>query len=58
MSRKVYVEVKTRLIIETDDEGIDVSEVVSEMEYDFASTTSGARIIDTEIQDYDVLDSK
>lgn len=57
MSRKVYVEVKTRLIIEAD-EGVNISEVISEMDYDFLSNTSGASIIDTEIRDHEVTDSK
>lgn len=57
MSRKVYVEVTTRLIINMD-EGIEVQEVISEMDYNFTSQTDGADIIDTEIRDHEVKDSK
>ena len=57
MSRKVYVEVTTRLIIDMD-EGIEVDEVIGELDYDFTSTTDGADIVDTEIRDYEVKDSK
>lgn len=57
MSRKVYIEVKTRIIIDMD-EGIEVAEVVSEMDYNFASTTTGAVVVDTEITSHKVLDSK
>jgi len=55
--RKVYVEVTSRLIINMN-EGIGVSDVISEMDYDFASQTEGADIVDTEIKEYDVTDSK
>ncbi len=57
MSRKVYIEVTTRVILDMD-KGIEVSEVVSEMDYSFASTTSGAVVVDTEITSHKVLDSK
>lgn len=57
MSRKVYVEVKTRLIINID-EGTEVSEVIEEMSYDFDSRTDGADIEDVEIRDFEVKDSK
>lgn len=57
MSRKVYVNVTTRLIINMD-EGIKVSDVVSEMDYNFSSQTEGAEIVDTEIRDHEVKDSK
>jgi hypothetical protein len=57
MSRKVYVEVTTRLIINADD-NVDIDEVIQEMEYDFISQTEGADIEDTEITSYDTTDSK
>lgn len=57
MSRKVYIEVVTRVIVVMD-EGVKVDEVISEMDYNFTSTTAGATIIDTEIRDYNVTDSK
>lgn len=55
--RKVYVNVTTRLIINMD-EGADVGDVVSEMDYNFLSGTDEADIVDTEIRDYEVIDSK
>ena len=57
MSRKVYVTVTTRLIIRAD-EGVDIDEVIQEMDYDFTSQTEGADIEDTEITDYEITDSK
>ncbi len=55
--RKVYVEVKVRLIINQDD-GVETSEVIDEMDYNFDSQTDGANIVDTEVLDYEVTDSK
>jgi hypothetical protein len=55
--RKVYVEVKVRLIIRAD-EGVDINGVLEEMEYDFSSQTEGADIEDTEVQDWTITDSK
>jgi len=57
MSRKVYVEVKVKLIIDMD-EGIEVGDIVNELDYTFKDTTGTATIIDTEILDYEVTDSK
>jgi hypothetical protein len=57
MSRKVYVNVTTRLILNMD-EGIAVDEVISEMDYDFTSQTKGVEVLDTEIRDHEVIDSK
>jgi hypothetical protein len=55
--RKVYVNVTARLIIRAD-EGVDIEEVLSEMDYSFTSTTTGAEIEATEIEDTEVTDSK
>jgi hypothetical protein len=55
--RKVYVNVAVRLIINID-EGVEVSEVIDEMDYSFKDTTGKADIIDTEIRDHEVTDSK
>jgi hypothetical protein len=57
MDRKVYVEVKVRLIIRMD-EGIDVGDVVADCDYNFISHTPGADIEDMEIRDIEVQDSK
>ena len=57
MSRKVYVDVKVRLIINQDD-GVETADVINEMDYSFTDTTGKATIEDTEIKDYEVTDSK
>lgn len=55
--RKVYVDVKVRVIVEAE-EGVDISEVMAEMDYNFTSHTDGAEIVDTEILENEVTDSK
>jgi hypothetical protein len=55
--RKVYINVITRLIINVD-EGTDVGEVLENMDYNFVSKTDSADIVDTEISDWDIEDSK
>lgn len=57
MSRKVYVDVKVKLIINMD-EGVEVQQVINEMDYNFASTTDCANIEDMRIDDFQVTDSK
>lgn len=57
MSKKVYVNVTTRLIIRMDeDESLD--SVIENMDYDFKSTNDGADIEDMEIRDVEVMDVK
>jgi hypothetical protein len=55
--RKVYVDIFVRLIIQAD-EGVNISEVIDDMDYEFTSNTDGAEIIDTELDEYEVTDSK
>ena len=55
--RKVYVNVIAGLIIEMD-EGVKVSDVISEMDYDFRFDGEGADIVDSEIVHYEITDSK
>ena len=55
--RKVYVNVTARLNIRVD-EGVDINEVLDEMDYDFTSLTDGADIEDTDITDWGITDSK
>ena len=55
--RKVFVEVKVKLAVNVN-EGCEVSKVIDEMEYDFSDTTGLADVVDTEILDYEVTDSK
>lgn len=55
--RTVTVEVKVRLTIKAD-EGVEIGDILDEMEYDFTDTTTKATIEDTEIVDYEVTDSR
>ena len=55
--RKIFVEVKVKLIISSD-ENTKISDVINEMDFNFKSTTSSADIIDAEILDYNITDSK
>jgi len=58
MARKVYVEVKVKLIINID-EGTTVEDVLSEMEYEFTTSTDvNADIDSTEILGFEITDSK
>lgn len=57
MSRKVYVELAVRLILDVD-EGVEVSHVIDELDYSFNDTTDSARVEDTSIQDFEITDSK
>lgn len=57
MSRKVFVDVKVRLVINAD-EGVDISNVVDEADYSFTSNNTGADIVDTEILSQEIVDSK
>jgi hypothetical protein len=55
--RKVYADVKVRLIINAD-EGVSIFETLENMDYNFTSSTDGADIVDTEIKDCEITDSK
>jgi len=55
--RKVTVEVKVKLVINAD-EGVEIAEILDEMDYNFDDTTGKADIEDAEILDYNVKDSK
>ena len=55
--RTVTVKVEAKLIMKVD-EGVEVSEVIDEMEYSFVDTTTRANIEDAEITDYEVVDSR
>ena len=57
MSRKVYVELRARLIINAD-EDVQISDVLDEMGFEFSSNTDGADIVDMEIRDWEIGDSK
>ena len=55
--RKVTLTLQMRVVMSVD-EGIELSEVVDELDYTFSDTTTAADILDTEIIDYDVFDSQ
>ena len=55
--RKVTVEIKVKMIMIVDD-GVEISEIIDELDYDISDTTTKATIEDTEIIDYEVVDSK
>jgi len=56
--RTVHVTVKVDLTIKAN-EGQDINEVLQEMEYSFAaSPDTNADIIDSEIRDWEVTDSR
>ena len=59
MARKVYVNVTTRLIINLE-EGEEIDEVMSDMDYNYNYCPDGAenRVTDTEITEYEVTDVK
>jgi hypothetical protein len=56
--RKVYVDVKVKLIVQADDTQ-DVVEVLENMDYDFvASDSDDADIVYTEIKEWEITNSK
>jgi len=57
MARKVYIKVEFKIIVDMDD-GTEVAEIMDEMKYSLESCTDAADIIETEMVDYEVTDSK
>ena len=57
MSRKVFVKVQVNMILDME-EGVDVEDVLCDMDYSFHSQTENADIVDIEIEDWDIFDSK
>jgi len=58
MSRKVELVLEVKLVVEVD-EGVSMQTVVDELDYEFNNPDSGSfNIVDTEIRDYKVVDSK
>ena len=55
--RKVTVKLEVRLVMSVD-EGVEISDVVNKLDYQINDTTTTADILDTEIIDYEVEDSK
>ena len=55
--RKVFVEVKIKLVIDQN-EYVETSEILDELEYEFTDTTGRADVVDATIEDYEIMDSK
>ena len=55
--RKVTVKLEMRLMMSVN-EGIEISDIVNELDYQINDTTTAADILDTEITDFEVVDSK
>ena len=55
--RKVTVRLEMRVLMLVD-EGVEISEVVNELDCEVKDTTTVADILDVEITDYEVTDSK
>jgi hypothetical protein len=54
---KVTVEVKVKLLLNVSDNE-NLADIVNELEYDFSDTTGKADVVDTEILDWEVKDSR
>ena len=57
MSRKVYVDVTVSIIINIPEDR-SVQEVLDNMDYNMSLPTSDGEVLDTEITDYEITDSK
>ena len=57
MSRKVEIELKVKVLMVVN-EGVEISNVVDELDYQITDTTTEADILDTEIIDYELMNSK
>jgi len=57
MSKEVKILLSISLTIEVN-EGIDVRNIIQELDYDFDDTTGASTIVDTEIIDFDIIDGK
>jgi len=55
--RKVTVKLEVRLVMSVD-EGVEISNIVNELDYQINDTTTAANILDTEITGFEVEDSK
>lgn len=55
--RKVTVKLEMQVVMRVN-EGVEISDVVNELDYDVRDTTTAADILDTEITSYEVIDSK
>jgi hypothetical protein len=54
---KVTVEIKLRVLLHVSPE-TNFDDIINKMEYDLSDTTGNADVIDTELINYEVLDSR
>jgi hypothetical protein len=54
--RKVTIKLEMRIVLSVN-EGVEISEVVNELDYQVNDTTTAADILDTDITGYEVVDS-
>lgn len=57
MSKKVHVEIVHLAILDIDD-GVELSQVMDELEVTMADTTGSARVLDFEMRDYECEETK
>ena len=55
--RKVTIKLEMHLVMLVN-EGVEISDVVNELDYEVRDTTTAADILDTEITGYEIVDSK
>lgn len=55
--RRVVVEVKVKLIIDVE-EGTSIDNIINNMDYEFTHADEQATIVDSEIVDFNIIDSK
>jgi len=55
--RKVTIELKVKLLIHAD-ESKEISDVINDMGYSFTYSEPGAEIVDSEVVDYNITDSR
>jgi hypothetical protein len=55
--RKIFVNVQVKLVINADEDAT-LSNILEEMDYSFTDQTGKADVEDSEILDWDVVDSK
>jgi len=55
--RKITIKLEMQVVMRVN-EGVEISDVVNELNYDVRDTTTAADILNTEITNYEVIDSK
>lgn len=56
-TRKITVDLNVRLVLAVE-EGVSVADAVSEMDYSFTPDEEHGNLVDSDIRNYDVIDSK